>query len=135
MPAAVSIAPLYCCVAVAIHRRRGRLMPAYAISNSRRLEMKINRRVLAGVVASLLLPVLASAGPVNVNTADAETIAAELQGVGLSRAKAIVEYRNANGPFKSADQLIEVKGIGERTLEMNRNNILVGAPGETKPKQ
>jgi competence protein ComEA len=97
--------------------------------------MKINRRVLAGVVASLLLPVLASAGPVNVNTADAETIAAELQGVGLSRAKAIVEYRNANGPFKSADQLIEVKGIGERTLEMNRNNILVGAPGETKPKQ
>jgi competence protein ComEA len=72
---------------------------------------------------------------VNVNTADAETIAAELQGVGLSRAKAIVEYRNANGPFKSADQLIEVKGIGERTLEMNRNNILVGAPGETKPKQ
>jgi competence protein ComEA len=72
---------------------------------------------------------------VNVNTADAETIAAELQGVGLSRAKAIVEYRNANGPFKSADQLIEVKGIGEQTLEMNRSNILVGAPGEQKPKQ
>jgi competence protein ComEA len=97
--------------------------------------MKINRRVLAGVVASLLLPVLASAGPVNVNTADAETIAAELQGVGLSRAKAIVEYRTANGPFKSADDLIGVKGIGERTLEMNRSNILVGAPGESKPKQ
>lgn len=97
--------------------------------------MKIYKRVLAAAVATLLLPVLASAGPVNVNTADAETIAAELQGVGLSRAQAIVEYRTANGPFKSADQLIEVKGIGERTLEMNRSNILVGAPDESKAKQ
>jgi competence protein ComEA len=77
----------------------------------------------------------ASAGPVNVKTADAETIAAELQGVGLSRAKAIVEYRDANGPFKSADELIEVSGIGERTLELNRSNNLVGAPGAGNSKK
>jgi competence protein ComEA len=73
---------------------------------------------------------LAFAGPVNVNTADAETIAAELQGVGLSRAKAIVEYRKANGPFKTADDLIVVKGIGEKTLELNRANILVDDAGQ-----
>jgi competence protein ComEA len=96
--------------------------------------MKNYRRLLAGAVVSLLLPVLAPAGPVNVNTADAETISTELQGVGLSRAKAIVEYRQANGPFKSADELIAVKGIGEKTLEMNRGNILIKTTDEAKPK-
>ena len=96
--------------------------------------MRIYKRVFATAVAGLMSAV-AMAGPVNVNTADAETIAAELQGVGLSRAKAIVEYREAHGPFKSVDELIEVSGIGERTLEMNRSNILVGAPGEAKPKK
>lgn len=67
------------------------------------------------------------AGPVNVNTADAETISAELKGVGISKAIAIVEYRKANGPFKSVEDLVEVKGIGERTVEMNRANILVAS--------
>ena len=71
----------------------------------------------------------ALAGPVNVNTADAETISAELQGVGISKAIAIVEDRKANGPFKSADDLARVKGIGERTVDINRKNILVKAAG------
>jgi competence protein ComEA len=71
----------------------------------------------------------ALAGPVDVNTADAATLSAELQGVGLSKAEAIVEYREANGPFKSADDLILVKGIGERTIEINRENILVQPQG------
>ena len=65
------------------------------------------------------------AGPVDVNTADAATLSAELQGIGMSKAVAIVEYREANGPFKSPDDLILVKGIGERTIELNRDNILV----------
>ena len=69
----------------------------------------------------------AFAGPVNVNTADAETISAELQGVGITKAIAIVEYRQANGPFKTADDLTQVKGIGERTVEINRKNILVSS--------
>lgn len=70
-------------------------------------------------------PVFAFAGPVNVNTADAETISAELEGVGLSKANAIVEYRQANGPFKSAQDLQAVKGIGTRTIEINRENIVL----------
>jgi len=72
----------------------------------------------------LALPVAALAGPVNVNTADAETISNELQGVGLAKAQAIVAYREAHGPFKSADDLTLVKGIGARTVEINRENIL-----------
>ena len=65
--------------------------------------------------------------PVNVNTADAQTIADSLQGIGLSKARAIVEYREKHGPFKSADDLSLVKGIGARTVEINRSDILVGS--------
>lgn len=78
--------------------------------------------------ALLMTPVLVLAGPVNVNTADAETISAELKGVGLSKAKAIVEYRKKHGPFRSPEDLSLVKGIGERTVELNRDDIRVAAP-------
>ena len=71
----------------------------------------------------LLFSPLAWAGDVNVNTADAETIAAELKGVGLSKAKAIVDYRDTHGRFESADDLTLVKGIGLRTVDLNRDNI------------
>lgn len=81
------------------------------------------RHVLA--VAALVLSGVACAGPVNVNTADAETISAELDGVGISKAIAIVEYRQANGPFRKVEDLMLVKGIGERTLEINRKNIIL----------
>ena len=79
---------------------------------------------------TVLLPVFALAAPVNVNTADAETISEALQGVGLSKARAIVEYRQKHGPFRSPDDLSLVKGIGERTLELNRENILVAPAGK-----
>ncbi len=85
-------------------------------------------RLLLGAAVVLLMPLYSWAGPVNINTADAETLAAELDGIGLSKAQAIVQYRTTNGPFQSADELVEVKGIGARTLEMNQGNILVQAP-------
>lgn len=62
---------------------------------------------------------------VNVNTADAEKIAEELKGIGISKAKAIVVYREENGPFKTVEQLTEVKGIGLKTVEKNRTEILL----------
>ncbi|MDX1516887.1 MAG: helix-hairpin-helix domain-containing protein [Woeseiaceae bacterium] len=77
------------------------------------------------VIAALSLPVPALAGPVDVNSADAETISAELKGIGLSKAQAIVEYRKKYGPFRNADELVLVKGIGERTVELNRADIRV----------
>ena len=80
------------------------------------------RRSIQILLASLL-PVLAWAGPVDINKADAATIAKELQGIGLSRAQAIVAYREKNGAFKSAEDLRKVKGIGAKTLELNRGNI------------
>ena len=91
--------------------------------------MGIRKRLLPLVLA--LLPVWALASPVNINTADAQTIAAALQGIGLSKARAIVEYREKHGPFKSADDLSLVKGIGERTVEINRSDILVAPKSKT----
>ncbi len=89
------------------------------------------RRIFKGLLACVFaLPLLALAGPVNVNSADAETLAKELNGVGLSKAQAIVEYREKYGPFKSADELSLVKGIGERIVDMNRADILVKSPDE-----
>ncbi len=78
----------------------------------------------------LALPFGALAGPVNINTADAETISAELKGVGLAKARAIVEYREKHGPFRSPDDLSLVKGIGERTVEINRADIKVQSSGK-----
>jgi competence protein ComEA len=75
------------------------------------------------VLIAACIPVFAWAGPIDINKADAKTIAKELDGVGLSRAQAIVEYREKNGAFKSVDDLRKVKGIGAKTLEQNRSNI------------
>ncbi len=62
---------------------------------------------------------------VNINEADAETLAMQLQGVGASRARAIVEYREEHGPFMSVEELTEVNGIGEATLLQNRALIVI----------
>ena len=74
------------------------------------------------------LPALSFAGEVNLNTADAETLARELDGIGNARAEAIVDYREQHGSFLSADELLNVTGIGEYILEANRGRISVGQP-------
>lgn len=62
---------------------------------------------------------------VNINTADATALSAELTGVGEKRAQAIVDYRKENGPFKSVDDLLKVKGIGPAMLEKNRSKLSI----------
>jgi len=62
----------------------------------------------------------ATVSAININTASAEELAEALVGVGLKRAEAIIEYRTAHGPFLSKAQLMDVKGIGEATLEKNK---------------
>lgn len=63
--------------------------------------------------------------PVNINTASAEDIAAALDGVGLMKAEAIVAFRTDKGAFTSVDSVVEVNGIGQATLNRNRDNILL----------
>ncbi|GAB3377666.1 ComEA family DNA-binding protein [Lysobacter fragariae] len=85
----------------------------------------------AAVLQSLVLSSLLLAGSVfaadkvNINTADAATIDRVLLNVGPAKADAIVAYRKANGAFKSPEQLAMVKGIGLKTIEKNRDRIVV----------
>lgn len=88
-------------------------------------------RIAKILLATLaLLPVIAWAGPVDINSADAATLARELKGVGPARAEAIVAWREANGPFRSPEDLVLVQGIGERVLEDNRALLTVDKPAE-----
>ena len=66
------------------------------------------------------------AAPVNINAADATTLAASIKGVGEKKAQAIVQYRKEHGPFRSVDELANVPGIGSKTVENNRANLTVG---------
>jgi competence protein ComEA len=82
-------------------------------------------RLLSGLVCVALFSTTALAEPtaVNVNSADAAAIAEALDGVGMSRAEAIVEYRHQHGAFADAYDLANVKGIGDRTIELNEDRI------------
>jgi len=78
------------------------------------------------LVTCLCFSLLASAiEPVNINTADAATLSKVLTGIGHARAEAIVAYRKKNGPFKSIDDLAKVSGVGSRTVDKNRDHIVV----------
>lgn len=63
---------------------------------------------------------------VNLNTADAATLARDMEGIGATKAQAIVEHRKSKGAFRSVDELALVKGIGSKTLERNRTRLTVG---------
>lgn len=107
-----------------------------------------HKLAVAALAFCLSLPAaLFAATPVNINQADARTIAKSLDGIGKTRAEAIVAWRDAHGPFKKADDLHHVKGIGKATIERNRSAILLAddkpatakeeapAKGATKPHQ
>jgi len=62
---------------------------------------------------------------ININTASAKELSDRLNGVGMKRAENIVKYRQTHGDFSSVDQLMAVKGIGEKVLEKNKSLIVV----------
>jgi competence protein ComEA len=94
--------------------------------------MKLATRQLLYVLGLACSQFAAVAGPVNINTADAATLATELQGVGPALAEAIVADRKANGTFATPEALTRVKGIGVRIVEMNKGNILVADPAPAR---
>lgn len=62
--------------------------------------------------------------PININRADIPTILENLTNIGPVKAQAIIDYREKNGPFQSLNDLLKVKGIGAKTIEHNKDNIL-----------
>lgn len=85
------------------------------------------RKILIGITLGTVSAIAAASGSININAAGAERLADTLDGVGDVRARAIVDYREANGDFASVAALTQVKGIGEATLAKNRDQLTVGA--------
>ncbi|MCU7937902.1 MAG: ComEA family DNA-binding protein [gamma proteobacterium symbiont of Bathyaustriella thionipta] len=87
--------------------------------------MKIIKYGLNALLLSLILTFSSTvmAQEVNINTADAQTIADSLNGIGLKKAQAIIAWRTEHGNFKDLSGLENVKGIGQKTLEKNKDNI------------
>jgi competence protein ComEA len=82
----------------------------------------ITRRAVQALVVGLV-PLMVWAGPVDINKADAATIAKELSGIGMAHAQAIVAYREKNGAFKGLADLAKVKGVGMKVVERNKANL------------
>ena len=92
------------------------------------------KALLKSTILSVLLALSFNlfAAPVNINTADAKTLATNIKGIGDKKAEAIVQYRDKHGLFKSADDLIKVKGIGPNLVEKNRDVLLVKSSKKSK---
>lgn len=89
--------------------------------------------VAATPVSRPLVRPMAAVQRVNINVADAGTLDRVLTNVGPAKAEAIVAYRRTNGPFRSIDQLALVKGIGLKTIEKNRDRIVLGNVAAARP--
>lgn len=94
--------------------------------------------LLKTLIATLLLALAGTgiAGElIDINSADAKVLE-ELNGVGPAKAAAIVAYREANGPFETVEELANVKGIGLKTVELNRASLTTGgSPAATATAQ
>ena len=86
--------------------------------------MKMIKAMIAAVLLIVSAPLYA--GQVDINSADAKTLASELKGIGAKKAQAIVDYRASHGPFSSLDELEKVKGISEKIILNNREFIQLG---------
>jgi competence protein ComEA len=85
--------------------------------------------LLTLLAAGFLFTTAWAAEAVNVNTASAVEISESLKGIGPSKAQLIVDYREANGSFLHVDELVNVKGIGIKTIDRNRGMILLQDEG------
>lgn len=82
----------------------------------------------------LFVPVLSATAPapLDINQATVEQLE-QLNGIGAAKARAIVEFRAANGPFDSVDDLRQVRGIGDKLMASLRPHVTVGAPDGSAP--
>ncbi|MFK7890649.1 MAG: ComEA family DNA-binding protein [Granulosicoccus sp.] len=88
--------------------------------------MKLLLTLVIAITVLLHDPSAFAGDRIDVNTADAAELAEKLRGIGPAKARAIVEFRSAHGPFRSVDDLLDVKGIGNKTLDKLREAIDLG---------
>jgi len=87
--------------------------------------MKLFHAIFVSLVIALA-SLTVQADPVDINSANAMVISKTLKGIGIKKAKAIVAYREKNGKFKTVDDLAKVKGIGKKTIAMNKDKLTIG---------
>ncbi|TPH00262.1 competence protein ComE [Haemophilus haemolyticus] len=96
------------------------------VASSSFAEEKATEQTAQPVVATQTetqVALAAASDKLNINTATVSEIQKVLTGIGAKKAEAIVQYREKHGNFTSAEQLLEVQGIGKATLERNRDRI------------
>jgi competence protein ComEA len=92
--------------------------------------MTVTKRMMVLVVALAMVMVFCGSiqaentGKINLNKATVEELS-QLKGIGMKYAERIVQYRDKNGPFKNVEDILNVQGIGPRTLEKNKDRIIV----------
>ncbi|AHD13449.1 competence protein ComEA [Pseudomonas sp. FGI182] len=109
---------------------RNKLLSSLLLPLFASLSFSISAAPASVTAAAEPVPVVAQehaqqAPRLDLNKADALTLQKELNGIGKAKAEAIVAYREANGPFASVDELLEIKGIGNALLERNRDKVMV----------
>ena len=86
--------------------------------------MKSIRALLFNLL--LLFPLIALCSEaININKADKETLMNAIKGVGEKKAEAIIVYRQENGPFKSIDDLLNIKGITQKMVDKHREMLTI----------
>ena len=96
--------------------------------------LKYMRSFMGSILVLFFLPVvftISHASQVDINSADVATLAKDINGIGTSKAQAIVDYREANGPFASVDDLVQVQGIGVKTLDRIREFVTLTPATDT----
>lgn len=91
------------------------------------------RALFASLIISLSFPAFAEPAVIDINSASAEELMTAMKGIGEKKAQAIIDYRSVHGRFNSVDELTQVKGIGDKTVERNRAWLSVGAVAVTEP--
>jgi len=93
--------------------------------------MTKSKKVLALCIAFAMVMVFclpsswaADSGKINLNNATVEELT-QLKGVGTKYAERIVEFREKNGPFKKPEDILQIQGIGPKTLELNKDRLTV----------
>jgi competence protein ComEA len=87
------------------------------------MHMQPIRKIVGTLLLGYALAGACAERPIDINTADATTLAEVMVGIGPAKAAAIVDYREQNGPFASVDDLSLIKGIGGATIDKNRDRL------------
>ncbi|MHC5226224.1 ComEA family DNA-binding protein [Ignatzschineria sp. LJL83] len=90
-------------------------------------QISVYKKIVLTLLPSCFL-LFSFGAPININTADIPTIVENLKDIGPVKATAIVEYRQKNGAFKTVNDLLSVKGIGDKTLQKNIDNLIFDIP-------